>query len=60
MDKYEEEHEKALKKLKECKNRVKNSCMPCKDFFDCQTRAEYVKKTYESMNKCKTGGFEFN
>ena len=59
VDEYKQEHEKALKNLKECVNRAEDSCMPCKDFFECQTRAEYVKKTYESMNKGSTGGFEF-
>lgn len=59
VDKYEQEHNKALNKLKECENRVKDSCTPCKDFFECKTRAEYVTKTYQSMSKGKTGGFEF-
>ncbi len=59
VDKYEQEQNEALSKLKKCKNRVKDSCMPCKDFFQCETRAEYVKKTYQSMNKGSTGGFEF-
>jgi hypothetical protein len=58
-DKYEIEADKALKKLKKCKKRVQDSCMPCGDFFNCITRAEYVAKTYQSMNKDTTGGFEF-
>jgi len=59
VDKYEKEHKKALTKLKKCKQRKEDSCMPCKDFFECNIRAEYVTKTYQSMNKGKTGGFEF-
>lgn len=59
MDKYEKEHMEALDKLEECKHRIKDSCTPCKDFFKCETRSDYVKKTYKSMNKDKKGGFEF-
>lgn len=60
VDIYEEEHSKALKSLKECKQRESDSCMLCKDFFKCQTRAEYINKTYQSMAKGRTGGFDFN
>lgn len=38
-----------------------SSCMQCTDFFDCQTRKNYVDSVYKSMSKSDTddGGFDF-
>ena len=58
-DKYELAHSMALDKLKACNQRINNSCMQCNIFFNCETRKNYVKKTYESMSKDTSGGFEF-
>jgi hypothetical protein len=59
MDKYEKAHLKAIKEIKSCSKRKNNSCWKCDEFFECDIRADYVKKTYESMSKGNIGGFEF-
>lgn len=59
VDKYEQEHNEALDKLKKCKSRVRDSCMPCEQYIECPLRLEYIKKTFQFLNKGKTGGFEF-
>lgn len=58
-DKYELAHSMALDKLKACNQRIKNSCMQCNMFFDCELRKHYVLTTYQSMSKDTSGGFEF-
>ncbi len=40
-----------LEELKQCqKDKKQNSCIPCKTFFTCNLRKEYVKAVYRSMN----------
>lgn len=64
MSAYNSEPEEILDSitlaLKTCQqsNNIK-SCMPCKSFLDCNLRKQYVQEVYNSMNKGKTGGFEF-
>lgn len=58
--KYETEHNEALLRLRKCQSRTNvRSCSECKDFIDCKTRKDYVEKTYKSMSKDSSGGFEF-
>ena len=59
QDRYEIAHNLALEKLKSCNQRINNSCINCSIFFTCELRKHYVKTTYESMSKDKSGGFEF-
>jgi hypothetical protein len=33
--------------------------MKCEKMFGCEIRELYVKAVYESMNKGRSGGFEF-
>ncbi|MBE2984719.1 hypothetical protein CCAL9344_03000 [Campylobacter sp. RM9344] len=37
------------------------SCMKCSEFFECETRKNYVDSAYKSMSKSDTdeGGFDF-
>lgn len=49
-----------LKILQECqKNKEIKSCLKCDEILNCEIRKEYVKAVYESMNKGKSGDFEF-
>ncbi|WP_104696913.1 MULTISPECIES: hypothetical protein [unclassified Helicobacter] len=60
LDSYVLNLDKKLELLQECqKNKGKKSCLECEKVLDCQTREEYVKAVYESMNKGKDGDFEF-
>jgi predicted nucleic acid-binding Zn ribbon protein len=46
--------------LKACQNEKSlQSCMDCSKILECQTRDEFVKAVYESMNKGQEGDFEF-
>ena len=60
LDKYELELEKRLKILKECQEKKSlKSCLKCKEILACSIRKEYVDAVYLSMNKGRSGGFEF-
>jgi hypothetical protein len=59
-DTWEEKLEIELNKLAECqKSKGYDSCMKCEKMFGCEIRELYVKAVYESMNKGRSGGFEF-
>lgn len=59
-EKYEKEHNEALLKLRNCQSSINvRSCSECEGFIDCETRKDYVEKTYKSMSKDTSGGFEF-
>ena len=46
--------------LESCqKDKNLQSCMKCDQLFVCKLREMYIKAVYESMNKGKSGGFEF-
>lgn len=46
--------------IKQCQQTLNlTSCTPCEKIIECNTRKEYVKAVYESMNKGAGGGFEF-
>jgi len=46
--------------LKKCQEeKGYDSCSSCTYIVECETRKQYVKSVYESMNKGNTGGFEF-
>lgn len=54
--------DKTRDKLNKCQKRLNNSCIQCKEFFNCDTRSEYVKSVYTSMNpnmEDKNNGFKF-
>ena len=60
LDKWElalEEQIKILQKRQDSHNL--QSCTPCGKLLDCNTRQQYIKAVYESMNKGSGGGFEF-
>ena len=60
MDIYEEAFIKQKKLLLQCQeSKSLNSCYSCDQTFDCKVKQEYIKATYEKMNKGKTGGFDF-
>ncbi|HHO41970.1 MAG TPA: hypothetical protein ENN12_01250 [Epsilonproteobacteria bacterium] len=59
-DKWQEELEIATNMLLECQqSKNLKSCFDCDLLFDCETRSNYVKVVYESMNKGQEGDFEF-
>jgi hypothetical protein len=60
MDKYEEEKNEAINKLKQCqiKNNI-DDCLKCELVLSCTIRDDFVSIIYKSMNKGETGGFEF-
>ena len=61
MDEFEKKLEEKTKELLECQNQKNlNSCLQCQKIIGCETRNLYVKAVYESMNKGKGGGFDFN
>jgi len=35
------------------------SCLKCEKILDCTVRDSYIEAVYDSMNKGKSGGFEF-
>lgn len=60
FDSFEANLEEKIKELKSCqKEKNFTSCMNCDSFISCTTRKTYVLAVYESMNKGKSGGFEF-
>lgn len=59
-DKFEVDLEDKLKELKECQGSHNfKGCEPCDEFFKCILRVDYVKSVYSSMNKEKSGNFNF-
>ena len=61
MDKYALDLEDKLKEIKECQeSKDSNSCFNCSEWWNCIIRLDYVKSVYQSMNKGKSGDFEFN
>ena len=49
-----------LEILKKCQVENKlSSCISCLKLLDCEIRKEYIDAVYISMNKNKSGGFEF-
>lgn len=60
IDEWELKLDNELKVLQECQtSRNLPGCETCSEFFDCETRKQYVVAVYESMNKGSGGGFEF-
>lgn len=60
LDRFELALEEKLKILKECQEKHNlNSCLKCKEILACKIRNEYVNAVYKSMNRGKSGGFEF-
>ncbi|NPA73851.1 MAG: hypothetical protein GXO12_03995 [Epsilonproteobacteria bacterium] len=60
LDEFELKLEQKSKILKECqKEKGLDSCLKCDKIIGCETRNEYVKAVYDSMNKGQSGGFEF-
>lgn len=46
--------------LLECqKSKNLKSCTDCEKLFECEIRKNYVKATYDSMQRGQVGGFEF-
>jgi hypothetical protein len=59
-DKWELSLDNPLKLLQQCQINLKiDSCLKCNQILECQTRENYIKAVYESMNKGSGGGFEF-
>ena len=59
-DIYELKLEENTLTLQECqKNKNLDSCLKCEQTLECETRENYVKAVYESMNKGQGGDFEF-
>jgi len=60
LDEFELALQDKLKVLQECQNsKDLDSCLKCDKIIGCETRNEYIKAVYMSMNKGVTGGFEF-
>jgi len=60
FDSFEAKLKEKTKELKSCQEEKNyTSCMNCDSFISCPTRRTYVLAVYESMNKGKSGGFEF-
>ena len=60
FDSFELKLQEKTKELKSCQKEKKyTSCMNCDSFISCPTRRSYILAVYESMNKGKSGGFEF-
>lgn len=59
MNKYDKKLRDKHNLVKDCEHRVDNSCIKCKQFFECEIRKDYVDSVYKSMSKGKFGGFEF-
>lgn len=59
-DRFDAKLDSELEALKKCQQEKNlDSCMPCEKTLECQTRQNYVKAVYESMNKGAQGDFEF-
>ncbi len=49
-----------IARLQKCQKEHKvDTCSDCELYIPCEVRKEYVKAVYSSMNKDKSGGFEF-
>jgi len=60
LDEFELALKEQLKVLQECQaSKNLDSCLKCDKIIGCETRNEYIKAVYMSMNKGVTGGFEF-
>ena len=60
LDEFELALKEELKVLQECQNsKDLDSCLKCDKIIGCETRNNYIKAVYKSMNKGITGGFEF-
>ena len=61
LDEFELKLVEKTKILQECQQKKGiNSCLKCDMVIGCKIRKEYVKASYESMNKGGKGGFDFN
>jgi len=59
-DTWTHARDEAKAKLVACqREKGVESCLKCEKILGCETRQDYVKKVYESMNKGQGGGFEF-
>jgi hypothetical protein len=59
-DSWNEKLDEQIKILQNCQKSYNlSSCEKCQKLLECQTRDDYIKAVYESMNKGKGGGFEF-
>lgn len=60
QDLFVEALQKTKKELEECQENMRvKSCLECDKMFDCELRKRYIDSVYKSMNKGKSGGFEF-
>ncbi len=60
IDKYELQLQEYTEALQKCQQEQGlQSCFECEQVLECQTRIDYVKAVYQSMNKGEGGGFEF-
>jgi hypothetical protein len=60
IDTYEEKLQKSINILKECQQSLSlKSCFNCDKLLNCKTRESYIESVYNSMNRGKSGGFEF-
>jgi len=60
LDQWQSALEEKKNALEVCqKEKGVQSCLKCDQLLHCKVREAYVKAVYESMNKGKSGGFEF-
>ncbi len=60
MDKFKEALKTATQLLKKCQEeKGVKSCLKCKEVIGCKIRQDYVDAVYKSMNKGRSGGFDF-
>lgn len=59
LDEYAQNLEEHLKTLQDCQKKQQKTCMKCEMIFECEIRKAYIQSVYSSMNRGKTGGFEF-
>jgi hypothetical protein len=61
LNEFQLKLEEQTKILQECQQKKEiDSCLKCDMVIGCEVRKEYVKASYESMNKGGGGGFDFN
>ena len=59
-DEWNQALDKQIIIIKQCQtDKQLLSCTTCPQIIECETRKNYVKAVYESMNKGSGGGFEF-
>lgn len=59
-DMYQDRLNQQKQLLQECQqSKGLTSCFDCELVEECETRDNYVKSVYASMNKGQDGGFEF-